>query len=72
MDSLKEKLYTEGFSEKSVIFIANVRRPGRVSHYELAWRKWDSFCGSRKIDSIRCPMRDEVQFLTECFQEGSK
>ena len=35
MDSFREKLSAEGLSEESAILIANARRPGTVSHYEL-------------------------------------
>ena len=54
---------------RRVILIANATRPGTVFNYKSAWRKWDS---RRKIDPIICPMRDVVQFLTECFQKGFK
>ena len=53
MDSFRENPYAGG--------------PGAVSHYELTWCKCDSWCSRRKIDPIRCPMREVVQFLTECF-----
>ena len=72
MDSFRENLSAEGLSEESAILIANDRRPGIVSHYESACGKSDSWCVRRKIDSIRYPMRDVVQFLTEFFQEGFK
>ena len=72
MDSFMENLFVEGLSEESAILIENSRRLGTVPHYELTWHKCDSWCGRRKIDPIRCPMRDEVQFLTECFQESFK
>ena len=49
MDSSREKLSAEGLSEESVILIENARRARTVSHYKLAWRKWDSWCVWRKI-----------------------
>ena len=49
MDSSREKLSAEGLSEEPAILIANARRPGTVSHYKSAWRKWGSWCVRRKI-----------------------
>ena len=72
MDSFRVNLHAKGLSKELVILIANTRRPGTVSQYELVWRKWGSWCVRRKIDPIRCSMRDVVQFLTECFPEGFK
>ena len=42
MDSFREELSAEKISEESAILIANARRPGTVSQYESALRKWDS------------------------------
>ena len=42
MDSFREKLPAEKLSEESAILAANARRPGTLSHYESALRKWDS------------------------------
>ena len=70
MDSFREMLSANGLSEEFAILIANARSPGTVSHYELTWYKWDSWCDRRKSDPIRCPIRDVVQFLMKCSQEG--
>ena len=72
MDSFRVKLHAKGLSKELVILIVNTRRPGTVSQYKLVWLKWGSWCVRRKIDPIRCSIRDVVQFLTECFPEGFK
>ena len=72
MDSFREKLYAEGISKESALLITSARRSGTLSHYESAWRQWDSWCVGRQVDPIRCPLKDVLQFLTECFQKGYK
>ena len=70
MDSFKERLSSEGISKASATLIANARRSGTITHYELSWGKWYSWCVRRQIDPIKCPLTHILDFLTDCFHEG--
>ena len=41
-----------------------------VSHYDLAWRKWNSWCGRRQVNPITCPQNFLSDFLTQCYHEN--
>ena len=39
------------------------------SHYDLAGRKWNSWCSRRQINPITCPLNFLSDFLTQCYHE---
>ena len=70
MDSLRERLSSEGISKESVPIIANARRSGTITHYKSSLRNWHNWCVRRQTDPIKCPLTHILDFLTECFPEG--
>lgn len=70
MDRFLGKLSSERLSKESISLITNARKTSTSSHYESSWRKWDSWCRWREIESIRCPLKSILDFLTGCFHEG--
>ena len=72
MVNLWDKHPTKGISEKATQLISGARTRGTKKAYESSWRRWGSWCSQRKIDPVRCPIKDIVEFLTDCFDEGQE
>ena len=70
MDSIREKLLAEGLLQESAELIAQSRRQGTKSRYELTWRTFCDWCSGKKIDPFGCSLASILQFLTEKFHEG--
>ena len=70
LDNFKEKLFAEGISKNATDLITDAKRQGSISHYESAWRKWDSWCSRKQVDPISGPLSAVLDFLAELFQGG--
>ena len=70
MDSLRKDLTAEGISTEAATLIIQARRSGTRSHYDSSWRKWASWCCSRKVDPIRSSLNYVLEFLTEQHKLG--
>ena len=46
------------------------RRPGTISNYESASRKFFSSCVQNQIDPFCCSIKSEVNFLAELFDSA--
>ena len=71
MESFREKLSSEGILGRAFDLISKARRMGTNSNYELAWRKFDSWCRERQVDLIRCDTTLILDFLASLFDSGS-
>ena len=56
MDSIRGKLLAEGISQGPSELITQSKRQGAKSHYELAWRKFCSWCSGKNIDPFGCSL----------------
>ena len=45
-------------------------RPGTEKHYQSAWRKFNSWCEERSINSISCPITEILSFLSDLYYNG--
>ena len=45
-------------------------RPGTEKHYQSAWRKFNSRCEERSINSISCPITEILSFLSDLYYNG--
>lgn len=70
LDNFRKQLISEGISKQASEIIAASRRGSTLSHYESGWRKWNSWCIERKIDPVRCPITDIIEFLSVMFKKG--
>ena len=70
LDNFREKLFAEGISKNATDLITGAKRQGSISHYESAWRKWDSWCSRKQVDPISGPLSAVLDFLAELFQGG--
>ena len=43
---------------------------GTTTTYASAWRKWDSWCCGRQINSVHAPIKAVLEFLTSEFNSG--
>ena len=53
----RKSLASKGISDKAAKLILDSRRESSISSYELAWRQWAGWCGKRKVDPFRCPLK---------------
>ena len=70
MHGFRKKLCAEGISEESAALITNAKWTGTYTHYELAWRKWSSWCSQRLINSFKASLPEILTFLTHFLHEG--
>ena len=70
LDSFRQKLSTEGFSDTASKLISCVRRPGTLSNYNSAWAQWVSWCSERKIDPFQCDLNQIVNYLSSLYDRG--
>ena len=65
----RKGLSLQGLSDKATQLITESRRPGTLGNYESAWKKWSSWCDSRKVDPFRCPLNCVLEYLSFLFYE---
>jgi len=70
LDSLREKLASEGISKRASDLITGSRRESSLSHYESSWGKFSSWCSGRKTDPFRSSLNYVLEFLAHLFEEG--
>lgn len=70
MEGFREKLATEGISERASDLISNARRAGTNLNYESAWRKFHSWCAEEQVDPIRCDLSSILDYLAGLFESG--
>ena len=66
LGNFRENLFAK-ISKNVVGLITDPRRRCSVSHYELAWRKWDS---TKQIGPISGPLNSLLDFSTELLHSG--
>ena len=70
VDSLRETLFTGGFSETASQLISRMWRSGSILNYNLSWAQWASWCNERKVDPFRCDINQVVNHLSFLFDAG--
>ena len=59
-----------GFSIKVSKLMSKSRRPGTISYYKLAWRRFISCYVQKQIDPFCCSIENKVDILEERFDSG--
>ena len=70
VDSFRQKLSTEGFSDTASKLISCVRRESTLSTYNSAWAQWVGWCSEGKIDPFRCNLNQIVNYLSSLYDKG--
>ena len=66
----RKRLVSEGVSKRAAQLISNARSEGTKSSYESAWKKFNSWCGQRKVNPFHSPIQAVLDFLAELFDQG--
>jgi len=53
LESVRQRLASEGLSEKAISLISDSRRKSSIFHYKSAWEKFSSWCNKREVDPFR-------------------
>lgn len=70
LESIRQRLKTEGFSGDASTLLLESRRPGTKLAYRGPWQKWCSWAGQRKIDPFQASVGNIANFLTMQLQRG--
>jgi len=70
MENFRQKISSEGLSEKAISLISCKRRKSSVSHYNSAWGKFSSWCIGKQADPFRCSLILILEFLSESYEKG--
>ena len=70
MDTIRQGYTTEGISTEAAQLLLSGWSKGTNTAYQSGWRKWVSWCMSREVDPISCPVHPFLDFLAGLFSEG--
>ena len=66
----RKSLASKGISDKAAKLISDSRRESSISSYESARRQRADWCGKRKVDLFRCPLKFVLDYLSDLFEKG--
>lgn len=72
MANLRKSLSEEGVSAQSAALICSSWRGSTTKAYESAWRRWASWCATRKVDPFSTTLTNVLEFLTEMYNEDKE
>ena len=70
METLRQRLKTEGFSEESADLLLESRRAGTQVAYIGPWKKWCGWCSKRKINPLQATVGQLAGFLARQLKRG--
>ena len=70
MESFRNRMEAQGFSNKSTNLLLQAWRPGTQSAYKGPWNKWVGWCGQRQINPLQASVELIANFLAEMFDNG--
>ena len=70
MEGLWQQYSAEGLSDQTIGLLETSQGLGTLHHYKKGWRKWCSWCLSRKIDPVSAGVNCVLEFLSNLFSEG--
>ena len=70
LDDLREKMAGGKISERVNSLLRESRAVGTRANYDSAWKKFDSWCNEREINSFHCPLNEILEYLAAIFDEG--
>ena len=68
--SVREKLRSTGFSEKSIRFITNSWRPSTNKKYNFVWTKWNFWCNQWNINPMQPTFNQLINYLSELAENN--
>ena len=69
MEGLRQQYSAEGLSDQTIDLLESIRRRDTLHHYKMGWRRWGSWCISRKIDPVSAGVNFVLGFLSNLFSE---
>jgi len=72
MDTIRGGYTAAGISEEAAQLLLSGWSKGTNTTYQSAWKKWVSWCISREIDPLSCPVQPFLDFLAGLHAEGLK
>ena len=70
IEGVRQQYSAEGLPDQKNDLLESSRRLGTLHHYKTGWRKWGSWCLSRKIDPVSAGLNCVLEFLSNLFSEG--
>ena len=70
MESFRNSLKIEGISGRAAELISQARRPSSISNYQSSFNRWACWCSERKVDPLKAPLTEILDFLASLFQSG--
>ena len=67
---LRKSFASKGISGKAAKLISDSRRESPISSYESARRQRAGWCGKRKVDLFRCPLKFVLDYLFDMLKKG--
>ena len=68
--TIRQSYSEAGISQPAQILPVAAWTDGTSKAYASAWRKWDSWCRERKLNSVQDPVESILEFLTSEFNLG--
>ena len=68
--AISQSYVKAGISQPAQELLLAAWRKGTTTTYASAWKKWDSWCCGRQINSVHAPVEAILEFLTSEFNSG--
>ena len=68
--AFQKSLASKGISDKAAKLISDSRIEISIPSYESTWHQWSGWCGKRKVDPFRCPLKFVLGYLSDMFEKG--
>ena len=68
--TIRQSYSEAGISQPAQILLVAAWRDGTSKAYASAWRRWDSWCRERKLNSVHASVESILEFLTSEFNLG--
>lgn len=72
MANIRKSLSENGVSQQSTSLICSSWRESTTKAYESAWRRWASWCDTRKVDPFSTTLTNILEFLIEMYNENKE
>ena len=68
--TIRQSYSEAGISQPAQTLLVAAWRDGTSKAYASAWRRWDSWCRERKLNSVQASVESILEFLTSEFNLG--
>ena len=70
LDTVRQGYAAEGVSSEAAQLLLSGWSKGTNTAYQSAWKRWVSWCITRKVDPLSCSVHPFIDFLAGLFSEG--